>query len=199
MILEDIMKITDLFKPAPAAADSLELRFARGDMDAMEEIMRIHHNSIYQLGLRLFASRDLAADFYQDVFIRIYEKRHHYRPDRPLKPWLYQVALNLGRDRLRRKREISLEEASCPEPAEMPRMEEEAIAAELKQKVWGVMESLSPIYRETLALRFSSDMSMQEIADALGISLSAAKVRLCRGLKSFEDAFRAQGGEMYVL
>ncbi|MCK5219074.1 sigma-70 family RNA polymerase sigma factor, partial [bacterium] len=177
----------------------LEARFAQGDMTALEEIMLTHQKGIYHLGLRLFASRDKAADFYQDVFIKIYEKRDHYNPMRPLKPWLYQVAINLGRDRLRQKQEIIMGEDRMPGPIEMPQAENRLLKAEVKQKVWHVVNQLSPIYREILALRFSSDLSAKEIAAMLGISLSAAKVRLCRGLKAFEESFKAQGGESYVL
>jgi RNA polymerase sigma-70 factor, ECF subfamily len=199
MILEEIMKITDFFKSTPQDPSSLEARFSQGDMNALEEIMLTHQNGIYQLGLRLFSSRDKAADFYQDVFIRLHEKHQHYNPNRPLKPWIYQVAMNLGRDSLRRKREIIMDDERIPEQTEQPQGENQVLADEVKAKVWQVMNQLNPTYREVLALRFSSDLSLKEIAHVLGISLSAAKVRLCRGVKAFESSFKAQGGEQYVL
>jgi RNA polymerase sigma-70 factor (ECF subfamily) len=198
MILEAIVKVTDFFKPEAMNTESLEARFVRGDMAAMEEIMLTHQKGIFQLGLRLFCSRDKAADFYQDVFIRIFEKRHTYHPGRPLKPWLYQVAMNLGRDWLRKKQEVSLEEHMF-EPVEMPKAEAVLLDKEVKEKIWQVVSQLHSTQREIIALRFSSDLSLQEIATILGVSLSAAKVRLCRSVKAFEDAFKAQGGEQYVL
>ncbi len=199
MILEEVMKITDFFKSTLQDSASLEARFSQGDMNAVSEIMLTHQNGIYQLGLRLFSSRERAADFYQDVFIKLYEKHQYYNPIRPLKPWIYQVAMNLGRDRLRRKREVIMADERMPEPSEQPRAEKQILQAEVKTKVWQVMNQLNPTYREILALRFSSDLSLKEIAQVLVISISAAKVRLCRGLKAFETSFKAQGGEHYVL
>ncbi|MCD4814546.1 sigma-70 family RNA polymerase sigma factor [bacterium] len=200
------MKLTDFFKspksdPVEANCDSpaLEARFAAGEMTAMEEIMAAHKQGLYRMGFRLFANRERADDFFQDVFIRIYEKRKHYDPSRPLKPWLYQVAMNLGRDQLRRKGEIIMDANDLPEQPHDPQAEKQLLKEEVKQKVWSVIGSMGRTHREILALRFSSDLSHKEIANILNISLSAAKVRLCRGLRAFEDAFRAQGGERYVL
>jgi RNA polymerase sigma-70 factor, ECF subfamily len=181
-------------QPDPA---SLEARFVAGDMGAMEEIMALHERGIYQVGLRLFARMDMAADFCHDVFIRIYEKRHTFNPAKPIKPWLFQVAVNLGRDRLRRRREIPMETEQIPEPAVDPQSENEILADETKVQVWQAMAGVAPIYREVLALRFSSDLKVREIADALGISLAAAKVRLCRGLKAFEEAYARGRGEQH--
>jgi RNA polymerase sigma-70 factor (ECF subfamily) len=177
----------------------LEARFKAGDMAAMEEIMALHERGIYQVGLRLFARTDLAADFCHDVFIKIYEKRHKFNPAKPLKPWLFQVAVNLGRDRLRRRREIPMEIEKLPEPFVEAQSENELLTGETQSQVWQAMAEVKPIHREVLALRFSSDLKVQEIADALGISLTAAKVRLCRGLKAFAEVYRRRGGEQHVL
>lgn len=189
------MFFLDFLNPENQKPISLEARFKAGDMGAMEEIMVLHERGIYQVGLRLFARADLAADFCHDVFIRIYEKRHTFNPAKPLKPWLFQVAVNLGRDKLRRRREIPMETESIPEPAAEPENDKEPLADEDRARIWQAMEMVAPIYREALALRFSSDLKVKEIAKTLGISLSAAKVRLCRGLKAFAEAFKQIGGD----
>jgi RNA polymerase sigma-70 factor (ECF subfamily) len=168
-------------------------------MTAWESIMNTYQKGIYQLGLRLFCNRDKASDFCQDVFIKAYEKCGNYNPERPVKPWLFQMAMNLGRDQMRRKREAAIDEETIAEPADPRHSEHHMESDELKRKVWQIVNQLGSTYREVIALRFSSDLSLQEIADTLNISLSAAKVRLCRGLKVFEEAFRSQGGEKYVV
>ena len=193
------MKLHSLLHPAPAETADLESRFHEGDMAALEEIILIHQRGIYRLGLRLFFNRDTAADFTQDVFIRAYEKCRSYNPSRPLKSWLYQVATNLGRDHLRRKKEIVVENDELSIDESAPKADELLIKDELHRNVWNVVNRLSPTYREILALRFSSDLSTKEIAAVLGIGLSAVKVRLCRGMKAFEDAYTSRGGEGYVV
>ncbi len=193
------MGIANLFKADAVDSNRLEARFAAGEMSAMEELMALHERGIYHLGLRLFASREAAADFCHDVFIRCFEKRHRFNPAKPLKPWLFQVAANLGRDRLRRRREMPLDDQHIQEPAVAPQADRQLENEELKKKVWQAMALVRPVYREVLALRFSSTMSVKEIAQSLNISLSAAKVRLCRGLKAFETAFQEIGGDADVL
>jgi RNA polymerase sigma factor (sigma-70 family) len=198
-MFEAAVKLTDWFKSEAVDPKSLEARFQCGEMAALEEVLIQHQAGIYQLGLRLFFSREKAADFFQEVFIRISEKHKHYNPSRPLKPWLYQVAMNLGRDMLRRKQELVVGEENLPEPVQEPQAEKELLNQEQKQQVWDVLNLLNPTYREIIALRFSSGMSLVEIAENLNISLSAAKVRLCRGLREFGQKFQAQGGGADVL
>lgn len=193
------MTLSTFFKPVTTRTDSLESRFRQGDMGALEEIIRTHQQGIYQLGLRLFCNRDTAADFAQDVFIKAFEQCRKYNSEKPFTPWLYTVATNLGRDRLRRKKECPLmnEEALSDRTAD--KADTRVIKGELQRKVWSILAGMSPTYREVLALRFSRDLSTKEIAEALGIGLSAVKVRLHRGMKAFEEAFKAQGGERYVV
>jgi len=193
------MTLGAFFTPATCSADSVESRFRQGDMGALEEIIRLHQHGIYQLGLRLFCNRDAAADFAQDVFIKAFEKCRKYDSRKPLRPWLFTVAANLGRDRLRRKKELPLLSEEIPVAESSDKPDTSLIKRELQKKVWMVLEQISPIYREVLALRFSGDLSTKEIAGALGIGLSAVKVRLHRGMKAFEEAFKAQGGERYVV
>ena len=99
------MKPAILIRNAPQQPSCLEERFHDGDTAALKELLLIHQKGIYQHGLRLFFNRDIAADFVQDVFIRVYEKCKSYNPSRPFTPWFFTVATNLGRDRLRRKKE----------------------------------------------------------------------------------------------
>lgn len=193
------MTLRAVFKPAAHSSDTLEFRFLQGDMRALEEIIRMYQHGIYQLGLRLFCNRDTAADFAQDVFIKAFEKRRRYNPQKPFKPWLFTVATNLGRDRLRRKRELPLLSDEVHSGDFTDKADTRLIKSELRKKVWTVLEHISPTYREVLALRFSGDLSTKEIAETLGIGLSAVKVRLHRGMKAFETAFKDQGGERYVM
>lgn len=193
----------ELRLPSVSTADefprALRDRFYGGDMDALRELMMTYKRGIYLFGLRLFLNRDKAADFCQDVFVKAYEKREKFNPAFPIKPWLFQMAANLARDRFRKKREIVFPDGNIPERAVRATSEDSIIHQELKKKIWSVVSTLNSTYREIIALRFSSDMSLNEIASVLGISLSAAKVRLCRGIRAFEAAFKAEGGEEYVV
>jgi len=177
----------------------VERHFHEGNMEALKVIMQRHQRDIFQLGLRLFFNREKAADFCQEVFIRAYEKRKKYNPALPVKPWLFTLATNFGRDELRRKKEIIMADGNLPDHPAPEQTESHVQKRELQHKIGSVMSKLGMTYREIIALRFSSDLSLNEIAEVLGISLSAAKVRLCRGIRAFEEQFKADGGEEYVM
>ncbi|MCD4814644.1 sigma-70 family RNA polymerase sigma factor [bacterium] len=170
------------------------LRFHTGDLEALREIVDYYQNKVFRIGLKLLGKREDAADFSQDAFLRAYEKRSYFDPARPFEPWFYKVAVNVGRERLRRRREI-------PSSDVMPELRVEAIGEKLlldqerRARVWQALQELKPNYRECLILRFESDLRLHEIAQTLGLSLGTVKTRLRRGLMAFKNSYQAQGGD----
>lgn len=173
-------------------------RFHDGDLEALHEMVEHYQGSIFGIGLKLLGTVDDAKDYSQDVFVHAYEKRQKYDPGRPFEPWFYKLALNLGRERLRKRREIPKSDAMpvgiVEETAERGLMEREQ-----REHVQNALQKLKPKYRECLVLRFESDMQLHEIAQTLGLSLGAVKTRLRRGLMAFKEVY-VEGGnlnEMY--
>ena len=163
-------------------------RFHNGDLEALREMVEHYQGSVFGIGLKLLGSVDDAKDYCQDVFVHAYEKRQKYDPERPFEPWFYKLALNLGRQRLRKRREIPKSDA-MPEKIAGDSAERSVIEDERKEHVRHVLQKLKPKYRECLALRFESDMQLHEIAQTLGISLGAVKTRLRRGLMAFKEVY----------
>jgi RNA polymerase sigma-70 factor (ECF subfamily) len=150
------------------------------------------------MGWRLFGRMEEAKDFAQDVFIRVYERRKQYDPSRPFQPWFYKVAMNLGREHMRRYREYPAGE-DLPEGSVAPEVETKIAREEEQQHVRRTLGTLSPKVREILALRFESEMSLQEMADVLSVPLGTVKSRLSRGLEAFHEAFRkVERSEVHV-
>jgi RNA polymerase sigma-70 factor, ECF subfamily len=171
--------------------------FRRGDPLALRDIIERYQERLYRIGWRMFGQASDAADFAQDAFIRIYEKRQYYDPNRPFEPWLIRVAVNVGRERLRRRREIPFE--VIPETPIAPLAEVNLLRQEQQAAVREALQQISPDHRECLALRFESDLSLQEIALALKLSLGTVKSRLSRGLKAFAKVYSQPGGESHGL
>lgn len=170
------------------------VRFQAGDIEAFRMIIEHYQEKIFRLGLRLFGQTDEAADFAQDTFLRIFEQRGRYDPKRPFENWFFRVAINLGRDQLRRRREIP----TGNEPLELaiePQAEPEMLKRERNLRVQQALQKVKPKYREGLALRFELDLNLQEMAQIQGISLGTVKSRMSRGLKAFHKAYQALGGE----
>ncbi len=169
-------------------------RFRSGDREAFRLIVEQYQNQLFRLGLKLLGQPAEASDFIQDSFLRAFERRAQFDPGRPFDPWLYKVALNVGRERLRRRRELPLGER-MPEGSQAAEAEENLQQQDQQKIVREALARIKPIYRESLALRFESELSLKEMARALGLSLGTIKSRLSRGINAFQKAYHALGGE----
>jgi RNA polymerase sigma-70 factor, ECF subfamily len=172
-----------------ARNEEMERRLSQGDMDALHWVVETYQDAMLRLGWRFFGRAAEAQDFAQDVFVRLYEQRHHYNPDRPLQPWLYTVAANLGREHLRRHREIPMGD-DLPALTVNAEAEDRVLQDEQRRHVLQLLQTLQPKHREVLALRFESGLSLQEIAQVLKAPLGTIKSRLSRGLEEFHEAYQ---------
>jgi len=167
-------------------------RFHDGDLEALENIVEAYQGAVFGIGMKMLGTVHDAKDFSQDVFMLVYEKRKRFDPERPFEPWFYKVAMNHGRERLRKRREI-------PRSDTMPveTVEETAgnmlMQNEMRENVRTALQELKPEYRECLALRFEADMQLQEIAETLDLPLGTVKTRLRRGLMAFRELWLKKG------
>ncbi|MCK5219653.1 sigma-70 family RNA polymerase sigma factor [bacterium] len=173
----------------------IALRFHAGDMMALETVINHFQTRLFRIGLGFFKRPEDAADFAQDVFLRAFEQRTRYNPQRPFEYWFFKVAINLGRNRLRRQREFPASHA-LPEKTVEARAEVDAIAREEHLLVQQALKNIKPRYRESLILRFEADLSLENMAKSLGVPLGTAKSRLRRGLWAFQKAYQKLGGEI---
>ncbi len=148
-----------------------------------------YQKPIYSFMLRLADSPSDAEDLTQEVFVRAFEKLGKFRNNRRFFPWLYTIAVNRGRDHMRKKglrRKLFTAEPENSDSQDLPtddshRTPERAIIVE---EIIDAMEKLPLSYREPLLLYYREEFSIKEIAAALKISNTAVKVRLHRGRRS---------------
>jgi RNA polymerase sigma-70 factor, ECF subfamily len=178
----------------PVLDSQVAKRFQQGDLEALRLIVDAYQTRLYGMGIRLLGHPDEAADMCQDAFLRAFEKRRLYDSKRPFEPWFFKLAVNVGRERLRRRREIPMGD-DMPIQAVAAQGDQDLVKKERQQKVQAALTKLKPKHRESLVLRFESDMSLQEMANTLGISLGTVKSRLNRGLQAFQKAYGIGGGE----
>jgi RNA polymerase sigma-70 factor (ECF subfamily) len=128
--------------------------------------------------------------------LRVLERGHSYDGQSRFEPWLFTVARNLALDYVRKRRVFSLDSKDSLEPdleslapvSQAPSPFEQAARTEDAQRLAHSLQMLEPIYREALVLRFQEDLSLQEMADVIGASVSTVSSRIYRGLA----ALRAQ-------
>jgi RNA polymerase sigma-70 factor (ECF subfamily) len=178
-------------------ADVAQLR--RGDPSALEPLLARYQNRLFRYLLRLVREPQEAEDLFQQTWVRVVEKIGKSDPRRSFDAWLFTLARNLAIDRLRRVRPRSIEEPLpsgealgdlLPSTARAPF--EQAVQRERASHVAEVMETLSLIHREVLALRFEEEMKLEEIASVLDCPLSTVKSRLRRGLESLRSGLETR-------
>jgi RNA polymerase sigma-70 factor, ECF subfamily len=157
-----------------------------GDAASLRRLVERYHAPLLGFFFRLLhGDRAGAEDCVQETFLRLLQQRT-YRPDRTFKPWLYAVAANLGRDRGRERARtpaMAPEEALAALPDSGPQPAELAEAREESRRVAAALSLLSEEYRMTLILRYYHDLTLQDIAETLGVPLGTVKSRLTVGTR----------------
>ncbi len=184
-----ILLLANSFLPdivSPRSANDLMLRVQAGDLAAFEELVERYQDVVYGLAISLLRNPEDAEEAAQDAFLKLYRARGSFDSARALEPWLLRIAGNVARDRLRRRKTRWL-------PVLEPRGDEDPSAqvadprapnagqAAIGQTVLAQLARLSDRVRVPLELKYLRGFSNQEIATALGISISNVKVLLARG------------------
>jgi len=156
---------------------------------------------VYRFALRLTGNRHAAEDLTQDTLLRAWRGRRRLRDPQAAREWLFQIAANLWRDRLRREKrrgnhaELSADDyQSTATPPEQEASDREDVGRAL-----AAMDRLPRRQREVLYLHACEELSLKEIAEVLDISpdavkanLSLARKRMRRQLKDIcRDRFPA--------
>jgi RNA polymerase sigma-70 factor (ECF subfamily) len=148
-------------------------RAARGgDLDAFEGLVRRYQRRVYALAYQHLRDPDEAQDLAQEVFVRLYRNLHRYDPARPFQPWFWRLAVNVAAS-YRRRRPAAAAELRDVAAAEVAGRED-AIPLER------ALADLNQDLRLPLLLHYYVDLPLDEIAEAMGLSLSAVKSRLHR-------------------
>jgi RNA polymerase sigma-70 factor (ECF subfamily) len=163
------------------------LRVQAGDLAAFEQLVERHQDMVYGLALSILRSPEDAEEAAQDAFLKLFRARDRFEPGRALEPWLLRIAGNVARDRLRRRRtawlptvadaEGEAAAVNVPDPASVRTRRDHGLGSVVRQE----LDRLSEKVRVPLELKYLRGLSNQQIADALGISLSNVKVQVARG------------------
>jgi RNA polymerase sigma-70 factor (ECF subfamily) len=168
----------------------LVARARAGEPDAFEALYRSHQAGIYTFLRSQVGEPELAADLTQDTFVRAWQSLPRLRKAGAFRGWLHRIAANLVRDEVKSGRarlemiasEIAPEGGPAPEPA--ARSEDgplaTLVAKELRTHLWSALATLSPEQRGAVIMHHVEGMSMQEIADAMGVRPGTVMSRLAR-------------------
>jgi len=183
-------------------------RFKQGDQSAFEQMVERYWDRIYAMVNQLLRNTQDAEEVTQDTFIRAHRGLVNFRGESAFSTWLYQIATNLARNRYwywwRRKRDQTVSfdqpvgtdnETTLAEifPAELESPEDATVTQEFVNRIGECMNKLSPKHREILILRNVKNLSYEEIAAILGISVGTVKSRIARA----RESLRAKMGDEF--
>jgi len=162
-----------------------------GDRAAFEELVRATTADTYTLALRLVGNEEDARDVVQEAYLRAYRSIGRFRGDAAFSTWLYRITANcastsLGRRR-RHRHEPLAEDALLVDETPERDPELQAAAGALRDELTEALAELPPRLRAVVVLRDVYDLPHEAIAAELGISVSAAKVRLHRARKKLRE------------
>lgn len=174
-------------------------RIREGDASAYNDIVSRYYDRIYARVAQLLKNQQDAEEVTQDAFIRAHRGLDKFRGDASFSTWLYQIATNLAHNRywywFRRKRDqsISLDRPLSDDgeftlenvmPAEGESPAEATLTQEFVERVAECMGQLNEKHKEVLILRNLRNLSYDEIADELGVSVGTVKSRIARARES---------------
>ncbi|HLQ61759.1 MAG TPA: sigma-70 family RNA polymerase sigma factor [Candidatus Acidoferrales bacterium] len=158
-----------------------------------ERMVLDHQDRLFAFGLGLSGSRADAEEIAQEAFLRAYRALLSYPEQRlrelKVRPWLYQIALNVFRNRVRGGRP-PLGSLNGSEPSRERGPEETVVGT---QEVVRRLAALPARYREPLVLRYVQDLPLAEVAAVLGQPVGTVKSNVHRGLQQLRGGLSDEG------
>lgn len=180
----------------PQAAEGL----AAADFD---QFMRLNQRRVYRLLLGMLRDPEAADTLTQECFLRAWRKRASFRGEASVGTWLLRIAVNLARDHARNRRlafwrrllSAPTDDARA-QAEQLPSLqagpEQALVARQELDAVWNVVEALPQQQKAVFLLRFVEEMSLEEIAETLGLRVGSVKSHLFRALSTVKTRMGRQ-------
>jgi RNA polymerase sigma-70 factor (ECF subfamily) len=183
--------------PGITEPKDLIVRARAGDTQAWGDLYREYAPAVYRFCRRAMPTKEDAEDATMEIFMKLRGKLSQYDPSRSFAAWLYKVAANHCWDLLRRRKarhDKDMEDVDglpleTPEPNQLEKLIEERSGNEVRK----ALNTLGARARMALVMRYYSDMSYDEIADALGVRRPFVGVVLLRARHELRQALEGRG------
>ncbi|HLK47652.1 MAG TPA: sigma-70 family RNA polymerase sigma factor, partial [Bryobacteraceae bacterium] len=179
--------------------DALVTALCQGHENAYEVLIQRYQQPVYNLVCRLLNDPSDACDIVQEVFLKVFRNIGSFRGKSSLKTWIYRITVNEAHNARRwffrhRRREVELDtdpnetrnwRDTIPDSSRSPF--DVAFDREQAILIQAALDRINPVFRSAVVLRDITDLSYEEIADILGISLGTVKSRILRGREALRE------------
>ena len=177
-------------------------RLRAGDESAYEQLLLRFQQPVYNLAFRLLNNPGDSSDVVQEVFLKVFRNVSHFRHQSSLKTWIYRITVNEAHNQRRwffrhRSREVGLDdEPEQSRTRNVPDSERSPFDCTFDREKHELIENalarINPLFREVVVLRDVEDLSYEEIAEVLQISLGTVKSRILRGREALREELTAR-------
>lgn len=164
----------------------------KGREDAYIQIVEKYSNRLLRTCYLILKDREEAEDVVQETFIKVFQKMDSFRENSGIYTWIYTIALNLTRDRLRNKKDMLTLEDEWAGNNDVEYEVEKGIDRELLRKE---LFEINSLYREVLVLFYFEELSIKEISNMLNEREGTIKSKLSRGRNILKEAL-LKGGRL---
>jgi RNA polymerase sigma-70 factor, ECF subfamily len=174
-----------------SGADDRELmqRLASGDRDALAPLVERHYRRLYRIALGYLREREDALDVVQEAFVKVFQAAARWDGSADAGPWLSRVTVNLSIDRWRRNKRRGQTFSPLAEGDHLdvladhrPAPDQGVVGRESGERLSKALSTLPERQRAVVVLRHYQELSLEEIARTLGMSLGTVKSSLHRAL-----------------
>lgn len=164
----------------------------KGREDAYRQIVEEYGNRLLRTCYLILKDREEAEDVVQETFIKVFRNIDSFRENSNLYTWIYTIALNLSRDRLRKKQDMFTIEVELVGNNDVEYEVEKSIDKELLRKE---LFEINSLYREVLVLFYFEELSIKEISNLLNEKEGTIKSKLSRGRNILKESL-LKGGRL---
>ena len=165
--------------------DELMIRFCAGEEEALRVLVERWERPVFAFLVRMLGSAEEAEDLCQDTFLRLIKAAGKYQPNGRFESWLFRIAGNLARSRLRRRkilRWLPLHHAHDETPSVGPDALDRLSRRQEQDAIQAAIARLPVRQRQALVLKQYQDLSYQEIAEAMETSVASVQMLLHRAM-----------------
>ena len=172
----------------------------QGNLRSFEGLVKKYQKNIYRLAYRMTKDHDSADDLAQETFVKAFTSIKSFKEEHSFYPWIFRICVNLSINYLKRKKftvsESEFEPYKLDDKKVVADPMSQLIKDELMEKIESAIDELPPPFKAVFILKVYEELSYEQIAKSLNISVGTVMSRLFRARERLQDSLKdyLQGG-----